>query len=90
MLGSRVTTLIISNEEMEYIMKVVKYLEDFGLLIKGITQTVKTEAGEQGGGLLDMLLSTLGAILLGNMLVGKGMTTMSKGRGFIQAGDEVN
>ena len=44
MFGSGTTTLIISNEEMNDIMKIVKYLEESGLLIKGIAQTIKNEA----------------------------------------------
>ena len=46
MLGSGFTTLIISNEEMNDIMKIVKSLEEFGLLIKGISETIKNEAKE--------------------------------------------
>ena len=46
MFGSGTTTLIISNEEMNDIMKIVKYLEESGLLIKGIAQTIKNEAKE--------------------------------------------
>ena len=44
MFGSGNTTLIIFNEEMNYIMKKVKSLEEFGLLIKGVSQTIKNEA----------------------------------------------
>ena len=44
MFGSGTTTLIISNKEMNDIMKIVKYLEESGLLIKGIAQTIKNEA----------------------------------------------
>ena len=46
MFGSGTTTLIISNEEMNDIMKIVKYLEESGLLIKGIAQTIKNKAKE--------------------------------------------
>ena len=60
--GSGMTTLIISNEEMDDIMKIIKSLEESGLLIKGVTKTIKNEAKEQKGGFLDMLLRTLGAI----------------------------
>ena len=53
------TTLIISNNEMEDIIKIVKYLEDSGLLLKGVTETVQNEVKEQKGGFLSMLLGTL-------------------------------
>ena len=48
--------LIISNEEMEDIMKTVKFLEESGLLIKGINETIKNETKKQKGGFLSMLL----------------------------------
>ena len=62
------TTLITSNDEMEDIIKIVKSLEDSGLLLKGVTETVQNEVKEQKGGFLNMLLGTLGASLLGNIL----------------------
>ena len=46
MFGSGNMTLIISNEEMNGIMKIVKFLEESGLLIKGISQTIENEAKE--------------------------------------------
>ena len=58
MLWSGFITLIISNEEMDDIMKIVKSLEDSGLLIKGVSETIKNEAKEQKGGFLSMLLGT--------------------------------
>ena len=61
------TTLIISNDEMEVIIKKVNSLEDFGLLLKGVTETAQDEVKEQKGGFLSMLLGTLGASLLGNI-----------------------
>ena len=61
------TTLIISNNEMEDSIKIVKSLEDSGLLLKGVTKTVQNEVKEQKGGFLSMLLGTLGASLLGNL-----------------------
>ena len=64
-------TSIISNKEMEDIMKVVKSLEESGLLIKGITETIQNEAKEQEGGFLRTLLDTLAASMLKNMLAGK-------------------
>ena len=59
------TTLIISNNEMEDIIKIVKSLEDSGLLLKGVTETIQNEVKEQKGGFISMLLGTLGASLLG-------------------------
>ena len=56
--GSSIIVLIISNEEMKDIIKMVKSLEELGLLIKGIDETIKNEAKEQKGGLLLMLLGT--------------------------------
>ena len=52
--------------------KKVKFSKDYGLLIKGVTQTIENETKEQSGGFLDMFLGTLGASLLGNLLAGKG------------------
>ena len=60
-LGSGTTKLIISNNEKEDIIKIVKSLEDSGLLLKGVSETVQNEAKEQKGGFLSMLLGTLGA-----------------------------
>ena len=70
-LASRMTTLIISNEEMNDIIKIVKSLEESGLLIKGVSETIKNKAKEKKGGFLSMLLSTLSASLLGNLLTSK-------------------
>ena len=69
-LGSGTTALIISNDEMED-MKIVKSLKDSGLLLKGVSETIQNEVKEQKGGFLSVLLGTLGASLLGNMLTGK-------------------
>ena len=80
--GSSNTTLIVSNEEMNNIMKIIKSLEKSGLLIKGLSETIKKEAKEQKGGFLSMLLGTLGASLLGNLFTGKakGVIATSQGR----------
>ena len=79
-LGSGDTaTLIISNNEMEDIIKIVKSLEDSGLLLKGVTETVQNELKEQKGVFLSMLLGTLGASLLGNILPGQGINRAGKG-----------
>ena len=62
-LGSGNTTLIISNDEMNDIIKIVQVLEDSNILLKGVTETVKNETKEQKGGFLSMLLGTLCASL---------------------------
>ena len=62
MFGSGTTTLIISNEEMNDIMKIVKSLKESSLSIKGVSKTIKNEAKEQKGGFLEMLLGTLGVL----------------------------
>ena len=64
MFRSGATTLIITNEEMNDIMKISKSLEESGLLIKGVSETNKNEANEQKGGFLGMLLDTIGASLI--------------------------
>ena len=87
MFGSGTTPLIISNEEMNDIMKILISLEESGLLIKGVSETVENEAKEEKGGFLNMLLATLGASLLGNLLAGKGAIATSQGRGTIRAGE---
>ena len=69
--GSGTTALITSNEEMEYIMKIVKSPKELGLLIKRISETIKNEAKEQKDGFLSMLFGTLAASILGNALAGK-------------------
>ena len=81
MFGSGTTILIISNEEMNNAKKIFKSLEEFGLLIKGASETIKNEAKEQKGGFVNMLLGTLGASLLGNLLADKG--TIRAGEGAI-------
>ena len=80
------TTLVIWNSEMEDIIKIVKSLEDSGLLLKGVTETVQNEIKEQKEGFLSMLLDTLGASLLGNLLTGKGMYRAEKGKGINRSG----
>ena len=57
------TTLIIPNEETNDIMKIVKSLEKVAFLIKGVSETIESEAKEQKSRFLGMLLGTLGAIL---------------------------
>ena len=79
------TTLIISNKDMDDLIKIVKSLEDSGLLLKGVTESVQNEVKKQKGGFLSMLLGTLGASLLGNLLTGKGIHRA--GEGIVRAGD---
>ena len=90
LLGSGTTTLIISNEEMNDITKIAQALEDSNILLKGVTKTIKNETKEQKGGFLSMLLGTLGASLLGNLLAGKGIVRAGsgnkKGKGIVRAG----
>ena len=81
--GHNNATLIISNDEMDDILKIVKSLENSGLLLKEVCETIQHEAKEQRGGFLSMLLVTLGASLLGDVL-SKGLS----GRGVIRAAEE--
>ena len=76
------TTLIISNDEMDDILKIIKSLGDSGVLIKGVSETIENEAKEQRGGFLSMLLGTLGASLLGDLL-----TKNLSGKGTVRAGE---
>ena len=73
--------LIIEEEDMKNIMKIIKALENSGILLKGVSKTIKNETKEQRGGFLSMLLGTLGASLLGNLLTG--------GKGIMRAGDGI-
>ena len=66
--GAGMTTLIISNDEMDDTSKRIKSLENSGLLLKGVSETIQHEIKEQRGGFLSMLLGTLGASLLGDIL----------------------
>ena len=68
--GSGITSLTISNEEMDGIMKIVRSLEESVLLIKGVSKTIKNEAKEQKDGLIGILLGTFGASLLQILLAG--------------------
>ena len=72
--GSGTTTLIIANKKkMNDIIEIVQVLKDSNVLMKGVTKTIKNKIKKQKGGFLSMLLGTLGASLLGNMLAGKGI-----------------
>ena len=83
MRGERIK-LIIEQEDMNDIMKIIEALENSGILLKGVKKTIENETKEQRGGFLSMLLGTLGANLLGNLLSGKGM--MRAGEGIVRAG----
>ena len=88
------TTLIISNKDMDDLIKIVKSLEDSGLLLKEITESVQNEIKEQKGGFLSMLLGTLGASLIGNLLTDKGAfhtrkRVNKKGKGIHRAGEGI-
>ena len=77
---------------MNDIMKIVQALEDSNILLKGVTKTIEKESKEQKGGFLSMLLGTLDANLLGNLLSGKGIERAGyghlskKGKGIVRAG----
>ena len=74
---------------MQDLLKIVKSLEDSGILLDGITETVKNEVKGQKGGFLSMLLGTLGASLLGDLLTKNlsGTDVIGGGEGTIRAGD---
>ena len=73
--------LIIQQEDMNDIMKIIEALENSGVLVKGVSKTIENETKEQRGRFLGMLLGTLGASLLGNLLTG--------GKGIMRAGDGI-
>ena len=72
--------LIIEQEDMNDIMKIIEALENSGILLKEVSKTIENETKEQRGGFLSMLLGTLGARLLGNLLTG--------GKGIVRTGEE--
>ena len=82
------TTLILSNEEMDGFMKIIKSFEESGSLIKGVSETIKNEAKKQKGGFLRILLDLLGLSLLGNLLTSKGV--IRAGERMIRAGQDFN
>ena len=77
--------LIIQEEDMKDIMKIIEALEKSGILLKGASKTIENETKEQTGGFLSMLLGTLGASLLGNLL-SSGEGIMRVGNGIVRAG----
>ena len=73
---------------MDDVLKIVKSLEDSGVLLKGVSETIQNEATEQRGGFLSMLLGTLGASLIGHLLA-KNLSSkgaIRAGEGTIRAG----
>ena len=88
--------LIIEEEDMKDIMKIIEALENSGILLKGDSKTIENETKEQRGGFLSMLLGTLGASLLGNLLTGgkgimrageESVASRAKGKGIVRAGE---
>ena len=71
--------------DMNDIMKIIEALENSGILLKGVSKTIENETKEQRGGFLSMLLGTLVASLLGNLLTG-GKGIMRAGDGMVRAG----
>ena len=88
--GSGTTTLIISNEEMNEIMKIVQALDDSNILLKRVAKTIKNKTKEKKRGFLSMLLGTLVASLLENLSAGKRIVRADsgnkKGKGIVRAG----
>ena len=80
--------LIIEQEDTNDIMKIIEALENSDILLKGVTKTIENETKEQRGGFLSMLLGTLGASLLGNLLAG-GKGIVRAGEGVVRAGEGV-
>ena len=75
---------------MNDLLKIIQALENSNILIKGVNKTIKSETKEQEGGFLSMLLGTLAASLLGNLLIGKWILRAGSGnkkrKGFVRAG----
>ena len=86
--GHNNTTLITSNDEVDDILKIGKSFEDSGVLLKGVGETIQNEAKEQRERFLSMLLGTLGASLLGDLLIKNlpGNGVIRAGEGVIRAG----
>ena len=88
--GSGNMALVIWKKEINDIVKIIQALEDYNILLKGVTETIKNETKRQKGGLLSLLLGTLTASLLGNLLRGKGILRAGSGikkwKGIVRAG----
>ena len=80
--------LVIEQEDMNDIIKIIEALENSGILLKGVTKTIENETKEHRGGFLSMLLGTLGASLLGNLLTGRKGIVLA-GEGVVRAGEGV-
>ena len=78
MYRSGMTTLIISSDDINDLIKIVTALEEHDILLKGTSKTIKNNTKKQEGGFLSMLLGTLGASLIGNLLTGKGLCRTGK------------
>ena len=85
--GSGTTTLIISNDEMDDIIKIVQALENQGILVSGVTKTIKNDIENQSGNGIGMILGTLGASLVGNLLSGRGL--YRSGHGITRSGHRI-
>ena len=86
MFESGVTTLIISNKEMNDIIKIVKSLEESGLFTKSVSETIRYKEKKQNGGFLSMLLDAIHPSLIENLLTGN--DTIRKGEAAIRAGQD--
>ena len=88
--GSEVK-LIIEQEDMNDIMKIIEALENSCILLKGVSKTIENETKKQRGGFLSMLLGTLGASLLGNLLTGgkESAASRAKAEGIMRAGEGI-
>ena len=84
--GSGAKLIIEQEDDMNDIIKIIEALENSGILLKGVTKTIENETKEQRGGFLNMLLGTLGASLLVNLLTG-GNRMMRAGEGIVRAGE---
>ena len=79
--------LVIEQEDINDIIKIIEALENSVILFKGVTKTTENETKEQRGRFLSMFLGTLGASLLGNLLSGKRL--VRAGEGIVRAGEGV-
>ena len=79
--------LIIEEEDKQDIIKIIKELENSDILLKGVSKTIENEIKEQRGGFLSMLLGTLRASLVGNLLTVKGIIRAGEGKGIVRAGE---
>ena len=83
------TTLMISNKKIDDVVKIVKYLEESGLLVEGGSKTIKNQGREQKAIFLSMLLGTSSAALLGNLLKCERVKAKIVGLEVIRAGERM-